>query len=579
MRLREGLSTLLEQIKDGPRVVVSLPRGRRLQVIPSLEVGRDSTAYSRRRKAFLHKTAKSVSEIQSNVNNLADVLVFLEVLGYSAKAVRDHGFRDMRDLARNVYEVMDYYDSRTSSGALPFLYRMPAVSRRLLEGLALAAPWLMMLPLVFVFGVSLWMDWHLPAGPMTALALGVLVGMMVSEGQVWMFSRLLLFYHSQSNLAETRRVIKRSYSLFAVIIAATVATLFAGAFLAHVPYELVAIAAGGAATMAFHRFSFTVVYTLRKVLLSVLAYGGAFAALLTIYFLTPGLIPDQVTRYLASLGGAFVVLAVAALYCTRKALSPSASKTNVETPHFFKPLNVNKETLRSRFEIQAWENAPYYLYGTFFIFMLFGDRIISWFYNPIHSAGVLTLPLVFNTAYHMGADIALFVLFPIGLVQYVMVGHVFEMLHNLSLESPSTDPSAIDRFVRRRYLQTLLVTVTVSGSIAAVLILAAPSVMGLLHGAQASANILRVAALSNVFLAIFTANSSFVMLLNRAKTLAAIAFVCALIVGVGGAFLGRLGFQDIIFAYLCSCVTAAALSSLEARRLMKRPGSLFFSRF
>lgn len=549
-------------------------------MIPSFEVGRDSsTAYSRRRKAFVHKTAKSVSEIQSNVNNLADVLVFLEVLGYSAKTVREYGFRDMRELARNVYEVIDYYDSRTSSGALPFLYRMPAVSRRLLEGLALAAPFLMMLPMVFVFGVSLWMDWRLPAGPMTALALGVLVGMMVSEGQVWMFSRLILFYNSQSNLAETRRITKRSYSLFALIIATTVATLLAGAVLAHVPYELAAIAAAGAATMAFHRFSFTFVYTLRKVLLSVFAYSGALAALLAIYLLAPGMIPDPLTRYLASLGGAFVVLAAAALYCTRKALSPSASKIDVERPHFFKPLNVNKETLHSRFEIQAWENVPYYLYGTFFIFMLFGDRILSWFYNPIRAAGVQTLPLVFNTAYHMGADMALFVLFPIGLVQYVMVGHVFELLHNLSLESPSTDQSAIDRFVRRRYLQTLFVTVTVSGSIAAVLILAAPSVVGLLHGSQTSAGILRVAALSNVFLAVFTTNSSFVMLLNRPKALAAIAVVCALMLGAGGAFLGQLGFQDIIFAYLGSCVTAATLSSLEAKRLMKRPGSLFLARF
>jgi hypothetical protein len=548
-------------------------------MMPSFEVRSGSATYSRRRKSFLHKTAKSVSEIQSNVNNLADVLVFLEVLGYSAKTVRDHGFKDMRDLARNVYEVIDYYDSRSSGGAKPLLYRMPTVSRRLLEGLALAAPWLMMLPLVFVFGFSLWMDWRLPAPPMTALALGVLVGMLVSEGQVWMFSRLFLFYHSQTNSAETRRIILRSYSLFAVLITATVVTLFVGGFLAKVPYGLMGIASAATVTMAFHRFSFTVVYTLRKVMLSVLAYGAALATLLTIYFLTPSLIADQVTRYLASLGGAFVVLVVAALYCTRKALSTSTSKTTAETPHFFKPLNVNKETLLSRFHVQVWENAPYYLYGTFFIVMLFGDRIISWFYNPVRAAEAQALPLVFNTAYHMGADTALFVLFPVGVVQYVMVGHVFELLHNLSLESPSTDPSAIDRFVRRRYLQTLLVTVTVSGSIAAALILAAPWLIGLLNGKPVSSGILRVAALSNVFLAVFTANSSFVMLLNRAKTLAAIACVCATMLVVGGALLGQLGFQDIIFAYLCSCVAATILSSLEVRRLMRRPGSLFLSRF
>ena len=90
---------------------------------------------------------------------------------------------------------------------------------------------------------------------------------------------------------------------------------------------------------------------------------------------------------------------------------------------------------------------------------------------------------------------------------------------------------------------------------------------------------MRVAALGNVFLAVFTVNSSFIILLNRPKALAAIALVCACIVGVGGGILGQLGFQDIVFAYLGSCVTAAALSSLVLKRLMRRPGSLFLARF
>ena len=276
------------------------------------------------------------------------------MLGYGAKTVREVGFKDMRDLARQVYEVIDYYNPRSVRESAPLLYRLPRVSRRLLEGLALAAPFLMMLPLVFVFGISLWMDWRLPLGQLTALALGVLVGMLMSEGHVWMFSRLLQFYHSQGNLSETGRVIRRSYSFFALMLAGTVAMLFATASLSKVPLELVAIAVVATITISLHRFSFTVVYTLRKISLSVLAYGGAFAALLSVYFLTPDTIPDQVTRYLVSLGVAFLVLAIAALYSTRKAFAPSTSQLNVEKPNFFKPLFINKETLHSRFEIQLW---------------------------------------------------------------------------------------------------------------------------------------------------------------------------------------------------------------------------------
>jgi hypothetical protein len=535
--------------------------------------------YSREKKGFLLRTAKSVSEIQSNVNNLADVLVFLEVLGYSAKTARDYGFKDMRDLARQVYEVIDYFNPRSAAPSQHLQYRTPPVSRRLLEGLALSAPWLMMLPLLFVFGVSLWMDWHLPLAQMTALALGLLVGMIISEGHVWMYSRLLLFYKAQTNVSETRRVIKRSYSLFAAMLTATVAALFAAAVLASIPPGLVAIMLMSTVTMSVHRFSFTAVYTLRKVLLSVVAYGAAFAALLAVYFMTPELIPDPTTRYLAGLGAAFVALSVAAAYCTRKMFSAGPAKATVEAPSFYKPLFINKETLQSRFEIQLWENAPYYLYGTFFIIMLFGDRLISWFYNPVHLAGSAIVPLVFNAAYHRGADIALLVVFPIGLVQYVRDGHIFAMLHNLSLESPATDPSALDRFVRRRYFLTLSISVAISGSIAATLVLFAPTLMVWLNGTSVSAEILRVAALGNVFLSVFTVNSAYIMLLNRPKALAAIALLCALIVGVGGAVFGWFGFQDIVFAYFCSCATAASLSSFELRRLMRRPASLFFSRF
>jgi len=535
--------------------------------------------YSRQKEAFLFRTARSVSEIQSNVNNLADVLVFLEVLGYNAKTAREHGFRDMRELARQVFEVIDYFGPRTEAASQQLRYRTPTLSRRLLEGLALSAPWLMMLPLLFVFGVSLWMDWHLPAAPLTALGLGLLLGMMVSEGHVWTYSRLLLFYRAQTNVGETRRVIKRSYLLFAVMLTATGCALVGAAVLVGVPLGLVAIAVASIVTMSFHRFSFTVVYAQRKIVLSVVAYAAAFTALLSVYFLTSTQIPDPTTRYLAALGAGFLVLSVVAIYCTWKMYTAGPAKATADAPHFYKPLFINKETLRSRFGIQLWENAPYYLYGTFFIVMLFGDRLISWFYNTDRLVGGSVLPLVFNAAYHRGADIALLVVFPIGLVQYVRDGHIFSSIHNISLESPSTDPSALDRYVRRRYLLTMSTSLAISGSIAAGLIFFAPAVMVLLNGTSVSMEILRVAALGNFLLAIFVVNSSYVMLLNKAKVLAAIAALCALIVGVGGGILGQFGFEDIVFAYFCSCATAACLSTFEIRRLMRRPASLFFARY
>lgn len=539
---------------------------------------RGAPVWPRRKKSFLLKAAKSVSEIQSNVNNMADVLVFLEVLGYTTKAVREHGYRDMRDLARHVYEVIDYFDPRAARAAQPLLFQLPGRPRRLLQGFALSAPWLMMLPLLFVFGVSLWMDWRLPAPALTALALGVLLGMMVSEGHIWVYSRLLLFYHSQANVSETRRVVNRTYTLFLGVVTVAAGTLILTARMTGVPLGLAEIAAVAMITMSLHRFSFAAVYTLRKVRLSVEAYAGAIVLTLSIYFFAGALIPDGVTRYLVALGCGFLLLLLVAVQCTLQAYHPSTAKAG-DAPEFFRPLFINEKTLRSSFMVQLWENASFYIYGASFMLMMFVDRIVSWFYNPIHSVGGVNLPLVFNAEYHAGADMALFVVFPMGVIQYVMVGHVFEMLHNLALETPATEPGSIDKFLRRRYFITLAVTVLISGAIAGFFTLYAPSIINLLNGAPVSISILRIAAFSNVFLGVFIVNSSFVMVLNRPKVLATIALLSAFVVGVGGFLLGRLGFQDIVFAYLCSCVLAAVLSSVKLAQLMPRASSLFLSRF
>ena len=85
--------------------------------------------FSRARKMFLHKTAKSVTEIQSNVNNLADVLVFLEVLGYDANKAKAYGFSDLLDLARHVFEIIDYYNPEARGGELaaPLISSIPGL--------------------------------------------------------------------------------------------------------------------------------------------------------------------------------------------------------------------------------------------------------------------------------------------------------------------------------------------------------------------------------------------------------------------------------------------------------------------
>jgi len=538
--------------------------------------------FSRARKMFLHKTAKSVTEIQSNVNNLADVLVFLEVLGYDANKAKAYGFSDLLDLARHVFEIIDYYNPEARGGELaaPLISNIPGLRRRLLGGLLLMTPWLMMVSTIFVFGVSLWLDWHLPVADMTSMALGIMLGMLVGEGPIWVFNRLFIFYHSQENVSETRRVMKRSYAMLAVMLSFGATALYVMGWLFGVPVWLVTIATMGMVTVSFHRLSFVPVYALKKVRLATLSYVAALTLLILVYFFSVDLLPNPTTRYLVSLGAAFVVLSVPAVYCNRLAISERLeAKSTADWPPFYRPSYANSNTLPSRFIVQLWENLPYFLYGSFYFAMLFGDRIISWLYNPVHTVGGVTMPLVFNAIYHMGADIGLFVVVPVGFIQYVMGAHIFGQLKNISLQYTSTEENAVDDFIRARFKKMLLVALATSLSIAVSLEIAAPSLIASINGTATSTSILQTAVLGNILLVLFISNSFFIMLLNRAKQLTLIALVSASIVTFGGLALGSLGYQYIVLAYVASCASGAFLSTRYVRSLLRRPARIFYARF
>ncbi len=65
---------------------------------------------SRDSRIFGLKTARSIAEIQQSVNNIADVVVFLEVLGYDNNTAKKNGFENLYELAKYVYQFMDAFD-------------------------------------------------------------------------------------------------------------------------------------------------------------------------------------------------------------------------------------------------------------------------------------------------------------------------------------------------------------------------------------------------------------------------------------------------------------------------------------
>jgi hypothetical protein len=311
-----------------------------------------------------------------------------------------------------------------------------------------------------------------------------------------------------------------------------------------------------------------------------LSYAFAFAALLSVFFLLPNLIPDTTIRYLVALVAAVGVLSIAPIYYNYRIFSTTShSSEKVLRSQSLNPVLMYDNTIKSRFGVQLWETMHYYLYGTLFFAILFGDRVFSWIFNPIHTANGIALPMVFNAAYHIGADPALLVLLPATIIQYVIMAPIFfQLSKETSLKV--TEASKIDDFLRQRYKLLVTLSIIASTLVAAILIAFAPAIVSRLGGAEISVNIMRIAAVSNIFISLFAANGIFILFMNRVKSLAIIAIVGILILGVAGVLLGsQYGFQNIVFAYFATAATIAILSSISVRKILKLGGSLFFSKY
>jgi len=548
-----------------------------------MEVVHQGDDISRDARVFAAKTARSIAEIQQSVNNMADVLVFLEVLGYDDRTAQENGFADLHELAKYVYNFVDAYDDRNDKeSSTSFEVEVPSAKKRLAESLSMIFPWLGSLILLFVTGVSLWMAWGLPADITTAFIAGVFLGLVVTEGLLQNYHRLFSFYYSQTNIGEVKRSIKRSYALAGIVLSVSVAAIYGACIAANIPLELAAITSISMVTISLHRVSYVIMYALKKLGHLAAAYTGAFAALITMFFMMPSLIPDVTLRYFAALGGAFALLSGFAVYHHYKIMgNSSASILAKDVPHFYSPLSVNDATIISRFGVQAWECLPYFIYGTFYFVLLFADRIISWFFNPatVTAANGTILPLSFNSAYHIGADLALIVILPTAIMQYVITSPIYALVHNRAVTLKVSESHKIDLFLKHSYKKILAASIIVSVGGAIMLNLVAPPIIGHLGGSVVSMRILNFASAGAIFLSVFAANGVFMIFLGRAKALAMVSLASALVILIGGIILAQSGFENIVIAYLVATILAAIASTAVMARTIKHAGSWLFARY
>jgi hypothetical protein len=537
---------------------------------------------SRESRVFAQKVARSIIEVQPNINNTADILVLLECLGYRKETLMKYGFEDYHALVNYVYDFLDAYEMRDKNKETyvwSFIMEIPSIKKRILEGVGLIFPWLGSLALLFITGVSLWMAWGLPIKITTAFVIGVFLGLGITEGVLQVFNRLFAFYNSQTNMGEIKRLLKRSYCLICIILSVTVSILFVLGSTEKIPLNLVVITIISTVTVSLHRASYMIIYALKKLGQLIIAYSAAFASLLLTYYLGQSLITDGTTRYFVGLVIAFFVLSIFAIYPHYKLTKNTTTIVTGEKPHFYNPISRTDKTIKSRFNVQIWEAMPYIIYGTSYFVTLFADRILSWIYNPMAASAGFGLPMAFNWVYHAGADMALVVLLPASIVQYVMMGPIFMHINNISIKIKVSQVNSITKFIQSMYYKLLLATIMASVPTAAILNLLVPVIMSHMGLSQISLHVLQIASVANVSLSIFTANGLFLMLINKVKPLAIISTISALIVILGGIVLANSGFQNLVIAYLAATIFAATASMIYANKAMKHATSLMFARF
>lgn len=539
---------------------------------------------SRESRLFATKTARSIAEIQQSVNNMADVLVFLEVLGYDDKIAQKNGFDSIDNLAKYVYNFIDIFDDGHQDAAKSFEVPIPSTWHRLAESLSVLLPWLGSFLLLFMTGVSLWMAWGLPSDVTIAFVAGVFLGLVISEGLVQNFNRLFSFYYSQSNIGEVKRSIRRSYVLAAVILGGAITAIYIASISTNIPFYLATITVISTVTISLHRISYVIVYALKKLNHIAISYSIAFGTLLALFFLMPtSIISDTTLRYFVSLGSAFSVLGGFGIYHHYRIISQSSISIVAKgAPHFYNPLSINDNTIVSRFSVQLWECLPYSLYGALYFVLLFADRVISWIFNPVRVTATngTVLPMSFNSIYHIGADLAMLVIFPAAILQFFIMSPIHALVYNRAVHLKIEENHKIDLFLRHTYRKMITISVAISLIMAITLNLLAPLMMSYVGGSLVSIRILGFASAGAVFLTIFAGNGLFLLFLNKAKTLAMISIAAALVVTICGVSIARAtGFQNTVLAYVVATALAALLSTIAIAKTMENGSSQIFSRF
>ncbi|WP_206830297.1 hypothetical protein [Alicyclobacillus fructus] len=471
----------------------------------------------------LHALAYMVVSRQPHPRNLLEVAVHLEDCGYGGDAARSLGFRDVFELAEEVWARIPLYqtpEELTRPSPLGWFRR---AAEQYLRGVGYTAPWMMSVLMLFITRIALWSSLSASQEIATAVSLAFFVATMCAGAVSQVFAVRALFYLGQGNWIlfrwiATRAIVHGSAAsalLIALVFRFAVAPVYGPAY-GNLFLEY-------AIAIYIFQIALAPLYLLRRIAGLVLTTGAALVvtwlAIWTIERVNAGSYAAQAVQQAQVLGlliagaGALIGVYSYAVIRSRRQLRRLLPEEIGDGPHD----RDGEAQTRARVQIprflpvwrQLW---PYALYGTGYFAMLFVDRVVA----GVHFGAVQGLAhYVYPPTYELTTDLATLELFPMmGLVFYFMT-ELSERFFTWMMKHRVTEHRALRRTLLAFFASRVAILAAVGliigalappvllslpGTLIAPILVAGPSYQMALHVATLVYGILPVGLFASQFL-------------------------------------------------------------------------------
>lgn len=345
--------------------------------------------------------AQSVLEVNENVKDYLDTAVILEALGVTKETAKRYGHRDIFSLAKQVFEVIEYYRLKGETIGVKRRSRLESLMEGIklfASGITLSSPWMIITLIYLLFKVSLLPTQVTPIAA-TSINLALVLSILFTAGLTPAFMRKILYFTHQQNYSAVRKVLTAYFIVGGVAVAPVSYVLMKALNLPafypdwwNVNFILFFV------SFSLLWLSTAPLYALRAYGALVFTYLSSLATIGVIYNFMGDPSQETLVHLYGLLAGSLVAIIYLSTYIYLR------SKFKLE----------EHRVVRVRFPFMIILGVPYSVVNLLYFIFIFTDRLVVWYTggNP---------PFLVNLQYELPASLALIVLtVPFGFMNYYL---------------------------------------------------------------------------------------------------------------------------------------------------------------